>query len=83
LEVRKGKKAKWTETALKGLVREAGKAGISLNQAMTVCCERNWVSFKAEWLKENKTSAERNASVLQGLTRGLIGGGNDVGLLGK
>jgi uncharacterized protein YdaU (DUF1376 family) len=54
LEVRKGKKAKWTETALKGLVREAGKAGISLNQAMTICCERNWVSLKAEWLKQDQ-----------------------------
>ena len=49
LEVRKTKKAKWTETALKGLQREADKAGISLEDVMRTCVERNWVGFKAEW----------------------------------
>jgi len=52
LEVRKTKKAKWTDTALKGLQREASKANISLEKAMQICCERNWVGIKAEWLKE-------------------------------
>jgi uncharacterized protein YdaU (DUF1376 family) len=52
LEVRKTKKAKWTDTALKGLQREAGKANISLEKAMQICCERNWVGIKAEWVKE-------------------------------
>jgi uncharacterized protein YdaU (DUF1376 family) len=52
LEVRKTKKAKWTDTALKGLQREAGKANISLEKAMQICCERNWVGIKAEWLKD-------------------------------
>ena len=52
LEVRKTKKAKWTDTALKGLQREASKANISLEKAMQICCERNWVGIKAEWLKD-------------------------------
>jgi hypothetical protein len=52
LEVRRTKKAKWTGTALKGLQREASKANISLEKAMQICCERNWVGIKAEWLKE-------------------------------
>jgi len=52
LEVRKTKKAKWTETALKGLQREANKANISLEKAMQICCERNWVGLQASWLKE-------------------------------
>jgi uncharacterized protein YdaU (DUF1376 family) len=52
LEVRKTKKAKWTETALKGLQREASKANISLEKAMQICCERNWVGLQASWLKE-------------------------------
>ena len=52
LEVRKTKKAKWTETALKGLQREASKANISLEKAMQICCERNWVGIKAEWVKD-------------------------------
>ena len=49
LEVRKLKKAKWTETALKGLQREAAKANMTLQEVMVMCCERNWVGFKAEW----------------------------------
>jgi uncharacterized protein YdaU (DUF1376 family) len=52
LEVRKTKKAKWTDTALKGLQREASKANISLEKAMQICCERNWVGIKAEWVKD-------------------------------
>ena len=52
LEVRKTKKAKWTDTALKGLQREANKANISLEKAMQICCERNWVGIKAEWVKD-------------------------------
>jgi len=82
MEVRKAKKAKWTETALKGLVRESEKANISLQEAMQICCERGWIGFKADWVKEKQTSANRNSTVLSGLTRGLVGGGNNV-LLGK
>ena len=52
LAVRKTKKAKWTETALKGLQRESNKAGISLEDAMRICVERNWTSIKAEWIKD-------------------------------
>lgn len=52
LAVRKTKKAKWTETALKGLQREAAKAGITLEDAMRTCVERNWTSIKADWIKE-------------------------------
>ena len=29
--------------------REATKAGISLQEAMTVCVERNWITFKSDW----------------------------------
>jgi len=55
LEVRKAKKAKWTETALKGLQREAAKAKMSLQDVMQLCCERNWVGFKAEWAKPEES----------------------------
>ena len=55
LEVRKTKKAKWTETALKGLQREAAKAKMSLQDVMQLCCERNWVGFKAEWAKPEES----------------------------
>jgi hypothetical protein len=41
---------KLTETGLKGLQREAAKAGYSLQQALEVCCERGWRGFKADWV---------------------------------
>jgi len=50
LEVRKAKRAgKLTETAFNGLAREAALASITPEQAVQVCCERSWQSFKAEW----------------------------------
>lgn len=58
LEVRKAKKAKWTETALKGLQREAGKANMTLEQVMQLCCERGWAGFKAEWAETAKAQAQ-------------------------
>jgi len=56
LEVRKAKKAKWTETAFKGLQREASKANMTLEQVMQMCCERGWAGFKAEWAETAKAS---------------------------
>lgn len=39
-----------TATALKGIQREATKAGLSLEAALVICCERGWRGFNAEWL---------------------------------
>jgi uncharacterized protein YdaU (DUF1376 family) len=60
LEVRKAKKAKWTETALKGLQREAVKANMTLEQVMQMCCERGWAGFKAEWAKDVAVANQPN-----------------------
>ncbi|MEJ8296142.1 helix-turn-helix domain-containing protein [Delftia tsuruhatensis] len=50
LLVRKTKKAgALTQTALRGLQREADKARISLAQAIEVCCEAGWQGFNASW----------------------------------
>ena len=40
-----------TETAMKGIAREAGKAGMSVEDALRTCCENSWRGFKADWLK--------------------------------
>lgn len=56
LQVRKAKKAPLTQTALKGIEKEAIKAGVGLEDALNVCCQRNWVGFRAEWLNESKTA---------------------------
>jgi uncharacterized protein YdaU (DUF1376 family) len=47
----KTRKTKVTDTAIEGIRREAGKAGITLETALETSCERGWQSFKAEWIK--------------------------------
>lgn len=56
VQQRKAKKAAITETAMKGIEREANKAGMTLNAALQEICARGWTGFKAEWVqKSNKT----------------------------
>jgi uncharacterized protein YdaU (DUF1376 family) len=50
ITLRKAKKASVTQTALKGILREANKAGIPLEDALRICCERGWAGFKADWI---------------------------------
>lgn len=49
--LRTKRRAPITETALKGIQREAEKAGITLEAALSTCCERGWQGFKAEWYR--------------------------------
>jgi uncharacterized protein YdaU (DUF1376 family) len=58
--LRKNKKAAITTTAINGFVREAAKAGITLEAALRLCCERGWTGFKADWLHGNKPANEKN-----------------------
>ena len=86
VKLRNGLKAPVTETALKGLQREAAKAGMSLQEVLELCCQNGWRGFKAHWMNDKnqqKTAGARNQDVMSGLTRGLIGGDNNVRLLGK
>ena len=66
LQTRKAKKLPLTQTALDGIRREAEKAGLSLDQAIAVCCERGWAGFKASWYEKDKTEqnvAPRGAEI--------------------
>lgn len=56
LTIRKAKRAPLTATALAGIRREADKVGVSLEQALTVCCERGWVGFRADWYREGNAA---------------------------
>ncbi len=47
--LRKAKRAAITPTAINGIRREAAKAGITLEAALAMCCERGWSGFKADW----------------------------------
>lgn len=81
---RKAKKAQLTETVIKGIKREADKAGWSLEAALSECVMRGWTGFKSDWVKDSNLTktGQRNSDVLNGLTRGVLGGGSNV-LLGN
>ena len=71
LSIRKAKKAPMTETALKGIEREAKKAGWSLEKAISECVTRGWQSFKADWVKEKLSVSEQRQKTMHDLTRGM------------
>lgn len=49
-KLRQAKKAAITQTAVDGIQREATKAGMTLEAALRMCCERGWTGFKADWV---------------------------------
>jgi len=51
LKVRKEKKQPLTQSALDATKRESAKAGLTLTEAITVCCENSWAGFKASYMK--------------------------------
>lgn len=57
MEVRKEKKARNTETALKGLQREIARSGMTANECITISVEHSWKGFKVEWLDDRKPAA--------------------------
>lgn len=48
--MRKAKRAPITETAIAGIRREADAAGMTLAEALAMCCERGWQGFNAGWV---------------------------------
>ena len=81
LQLRKTKKASVTETVVKGARAEADKLGWGLERFLVEWCTRGSQGLKAEWVaeKQNLTkTGKMNQTVMSGLTRGLMGGGNNV-----
>ncbi len=64
LKIRRAKKSPMTNTALAGIIREADKAGYSLEQALKTCCERGWVGFKAEWVADKTQNSSTSVQPL-------------------
>lgn len=90
IALRKGKRAVVTETVVTQARSEAAKAGLSLEDFFKIWCLRGSQGLQADWIKPAekaqfgfKNQGDRNAEVLQGLTRGLVGGGSNVKLLGN
>jgi uncharacterized protein YdaU (DUF1376 family) len=60
LIVRKGKGAKsLTETAWTRFINQVEKAGWGLEQAISHCCLKNWVSFEADWVAPKQQFANK------------------------
>jgi uncharacterized protein YdaU (DUF1376 family) len=60
LTARKGKGAKTlTETAWARFKNQVEKAGWGLEQAISHCCLKNWVSFEAEWVAPKQAFANK------------------------
>lgn len=51
LKLRKQKKAIVTATALNDIVKEAAKANLPLERALTISCRRGWTGFESGWLR--------------------------------
>ena len=80
LKVRKAAKKPLTDTALKGLIREAEKAKITLSDALQTCCERSWVGFKAEWIEKPITTQDRPNQKWDATLAGIVAKGKELGI---
>ena len=43
-----------TPTAMQEIVKQAGIAGLSLEDALRVCCSRGWRGFRADWVATDR-----------------------------
>lgn len=71
LKLRKAKRAPVTETVVGEAIREAAKAGMSLERFLTVWCARGSQGLQADWLKPNERAgppaAQQVGKTMQGL----------------
>ena len=78
MAIRKAKRAPLSAVALSGIEREASKAGKTLNEALTICCERGWQAFRADWVESvtaaggRKLPARENFDAVQYGETGLL-----------
>ena len=56
ITLRKAKRAPLSPTALSVIAKEAEKAAMHIEEALTECVTRGWQSFKAEWIKPKTTT---------------------------
>jgi len=71
LSIRKRKKGgAVTDRVLSGLIREATKANLTLDAALTICVERGWQSFNASWV-DDKPKLTVHQQQMQAFARGI------------
>lgn len=71
LALRKSKKAPVTETTLAGAIKEAGKAGMTLDAFLKVWCLRGSQGLEASWLSSHERAAHGRANATAGRHTGF------------
>ena len=74
IAIRKAKNAPLTLTALRGILREANKAGLTLENALRICIERNWQGFSASWLFESHNQTQSTKPSVKDIPKHTEGG---------
>ena len=54
LEVRKNKNATNSKTAFNGFKKQLEKTNSDINKILTLCVEKSWAGFKAEWFENEQ-----------------------------
>ena len=63
VSMRKKMRAPVTSTAIDGMYREAVKAGLTLDAALRMCCERGWRGFKSDWVKKSEMNGQERVEI--------------------
>ena len=74
IAIRKAKKAPLTQTALEGILREANKAKLTLENVLRICIERNWQGFSASWLFESHNQTQSTKPSVKDIPKHTEGG---------
>jgi len=75
---RKNKKAIITNGVIQAIRKESEKAGVTLNQALSITINRGWTGFEASWLANKKES--RNDIIDRQTRECLAEGSFDLGI---
>ncbi|HEX7643001.1 MAG TPA: YdaU family protein [Burkholderiaceae bacterium] len=78
--VRKKLRAEITRTAADGMAREAAKAGLALEDALRLCCERGWRAFKAEWVAAEQKARPGSGGAWWPTDETVIAKGRELGI---
>ena len=74
IQSRKALKAAPTLTAIEGIAKESERAGISLSDALAMCCQRGWRGFKAEWIADKPINGKTQRQLdSEATTRAIFG----------
>ena len=61
-------------TAIDGIAKESERAGISLSDALAMCCQRGWRGFKAEWIADKPINGKTQRQLdSEATTRAIFG----------